>query len=1126
MLAAHLDANGVRQDPARSQWRPQSFRNDASVRRLDAMYIESKRGTAFGVPRGAYEDAIASMRAMERANSSRAAPAATAAPQWTALGPAPIINETPMFGTDPVGGPLANSSGKVTAIAADPTTSGRLFIGTAGGGVWMSTNGGTSFTPIFDGQPTLAIGAIALDPGTNPPTLYVGTGEANNTVDSYFGAGLFISTDLGSSWTQNTGGGSFSGLSFSRIAIDTSKTPRVIYVALSTGSSSNRAGVNFIDSNIVYNGLWKSSDSGMTWSQLALPAQGACPSFSGYCPAEDVAIDFYYPSHVYAAIYQSGVFASTDSGNTWQPLSFPGVANTQIGRASIVVRNNNVFVALGAADGHEYLGMFRATYENIFSQVQMPSANLPTSTIDGTDPQNFSMADYDQTLAFDAVDLSGLTVMFGGVGIYRSTDAGADWTFVGQNGGVHSDQHAIAADPFNTGHFFAGNDGGLYSYNSSSGNWTALNASLSTAMLQSLGPHPSNNNVMLAGSAGNGTSLFNGSQTGVTPQPWNGVDAGHGGFAVFDRVNPTFAYHSSMTSPTGSASIARSTNSGVTWDASQPTFALQSALATANDQGAGYFPPLAVDPLISRRLFFGAHSVYVSTDTGLSWARQTTRDLTGQCSDGACAIQDLEFEPSMHNIAYSLSTQTFSTGSPTPFKIFQTSQADVQVDNAHPNGGTWTDVTVNLPFNPANTQATGLALSAFNPAVAFLSISGFTSATGIGHVFMTNDSGGHWFRDDGNPQNVFPPPATSIPDIPVLRMMVDINDRSGQTVLAGTDIGVFRSTDLGQTWAPYNLGVIPIVPIFDIEQNLNGVTFAGTHGQGAFELSGALGPIPTPTSVPSAAGATPTPIATRTATPTKTATPTRTATPIPTPTATTTPTLTPTVTPTLTPTPTATATPLSVALTITPAQRRFGNVMFGNNGATSKVQTFTVINKSADAIAISGESFSGPAAADYQVVARGTTCGSTLGPRQRCSFAVTFQPGALGVGNAIVMISDNADNSPQTASLSGEGFEGPITVAPRALSFGAVAVGAAPQKPFSITNHNSVGLTISNIASTSADFVPSMTCMGVLNAGATCQVEVTFSPAAGGTKARSGTIQIFDNAAKSPQIVRVSGSAG
>jgi hypothetical protein len=71
-----------------------------------------------------------------------------------------------------------------------------------------------------------------------------------------------------------------------------------------------------------------------------------------------------------------------------------------------------------------------------------------------------------------------------------------------------------------------------------------------------------------------------------------------------------------------------------------------------------------------------------------------------------------------------------------------------------------------------------------------------------------------------------------------------------------------------------------------------------------------------------------------------------------------------------------------------------------------------------------------------------------------------------------------------------------------------------------------VGLTVSNIVSASSDFTPSTTCVGVLNAGATCTVDVTFSPAAGSAKARRGSIQIFDNAAKSPHIVRVSGSAG
>ena len=102
-------------------------------------------------------------------------------------------------------------------------------------------------------------------------------------------------------------------------------------------------------------------------------------------------------------------------------------------------------------------------------------------------------------------------------------------------------------DPFHPGNFFVGNDGGVYSFNPSSGNWSALNASLSTALLQGVGPNPSNDNVTLAGSAGNGTVRFNGAQTGVTPQPWNAVDNGDSGFALFDRVNPTFAYHSFMT---------------------------------------------------------------------------------------------------------------------------------------------------------------------------------------------------------------------------------------------------------------------------------------------------------------------------------------------------------------------------------------------------------------------------------------------------------------------------------------------------------------------------------------------------------------------------------------------------
>ena len=152
---------------------------------------------------------------------------------------------------------------------------------------------------------------------------------------------------------------------------------------------------------------------------------------------------------------------------------------------------------------------------------------------------------------------------------------------------------------------------------------------------------------------------------------------------------------------------------------------------------------------------------------------------------------------SMNNVAYALSTQTFETNGATGFKIFHTSQANLQVDGLHPNGGAWNDLTINLPFNSRQSQATGLAVNPFNASVVYLTLSGFTAATGIGHVFVSNDSGAHWFRADGNSGNNVPPPASAIPDVPVLRLLVDGNDRSGEHA-AGWDR--YRGISLHQRW--------------------------------------------------------------------------------------------------------------------------------------------------------------------------------------------------------------------------------------------------------------------------------------------------------------------------------------
>jgi len=888
-------------------------------------FLLSRRGLNFGLPPNAYRKAIAQMRRQEREASAIAtldatgSTPATAPLGWNALGPLPLLSEVPTFGGVPLGSALAGVTGRVTAMVADPTASGRMFVGTGDGGVWMRANAGAAFVPIFDLEPALSVGSLALDTTTTPnPTLYVGSGEGNGSADSYYGEGVFVSTNLGASWTQ-LGASQFAHASIASLAVDTTQTPRVIYAAVTYGSSANRADASWVEGDFSQNGLWRSPDGGASWISYPAGTFGACPYFtSDPCPAESVVIDPASPAAVLVSILGVGVFRSSNSGFSWTQANLPNLSGG-VGRASVAAAGGVAYAIVGAEDGIEFAGFYQSPDDGVtWNSESIPSATVGGVTIDGSSSSNFSESFFDQTLAIDPADATGSTVAFGGVGIYRSVNAGAAWTSLAPSGGTHSDQHAIAFDPTSAHSFYLGNDGGLYYFNSGAHTWTALNSSISAAQAQSVGPHPTNSTIALAGFQDNGTALFNAAEPAALS--WTQIDDDDGGFALFDPVNPNFAYHTFATTSAGPR-VSCSTNGGATFSSASSSAALQAAMESAGDPGAAYYPPLASDPAVAEHVLFGAHSVYVSNDGMATWAPQTTQDLTGGCNSGACALEDLEIAPSDNTKAYALSMETNTTFRPTPFKIFTTVQAGVQVSGAQPNGAEWIDKTAELPSYvfPDSTQATGIAVSPFNYNVAWLSLSGFTAATGIGHVFVTTNFGGSWTQADGNPTLQSPPPAGALPDVPVLRLLVDRNDPTGNTVLAATDIGIFQTTNGGNTWVPFNLGVIPAVAVFDIEQNLSGVVFAATHGRGIFELTGEGTPgIPTATpdatiSPTPTASATPTATRTGTATPSNTPTVTRTATATPSVTATATLTATATTTPTVTATPTATASSTATA---------------------------------------------------------------------------------------------------------------------------------------------------------------------------------------------------------------------
>ena len=606
-------------------------------------FFLSRRGLNFGVPHGAYRKAIAQMRMQERGASGsntleRAgsmAPAVTLA--WNALGPLPLLDEIPTFGGVALGSALTGVTGRVTAVVADPTVSGRVFVGTGDGGVWMRANASAAFVPIFDLEPTLSVGALALDTTTNPnPTLYVGSGEGNGSADSYYGQGVFVSSDLGASWTQ-LGASTFTHASIASIAVDTTRTPRTIYAAVTYGSSANRADASWVEGDFSQNGLWRSGDGGESWISYPTGTFGACPYFTNDpCPAESVAIDPASPTAVLVSILGVGVFRSSNSGFSWTPAILPGLTGG-VGRASVAAANGVAYAMVGAADGIEFAGFYKSADDGVtWTQASVPSATVGGVTLDGSNSSNFSQSFFDQTLAIDPADVTGATVVFGGVGIYRSTNFGTNWTSLAPSGGTHSDQHAIAFDPAGAHSFYLGNDGGLYRFDAGTVSWAALNTSIGVAQAQSVGPHPTNSSVVIAGFQDNGTALYNAGQPPASS--WTQVDNLDGGFALFDTVNPLFAYHSFATTTAG-AWVSRSIDGGVTFNSAASSAALQTAMATAGDAGAAYFPPLASDPAVAQRVLFGAHSVYVSSDAMATWSQQTTQDLTGGCNSGECATR-------------------------------------------------------------------------------------------------------------------------------------------------------------------------------------------------------------------------------------------------------------------------------------------------------------------------------------------------------------------------------------------------------------------------------------------------------------------------------------------------------
>jgi photosystem II stability/assembly factor-like uncharacterized protein len=603
------------------------------------------------------------------------------------------------------------SSGRVAAVAADPTDLNTVYIAAAAGGVWKTSDGGTTWTPLTDDQTTLFMGAITVAP-SDPNTIYAGTGEADNSVDSYYGRGVLKSTDAGASW-KLLGNSQFDRRTIAKIVVSPTD-PNMVYVAVSAEGTHGTPASN------PNTGIWRSTDGGATWTNTTT-------KISTTDDYSDLAMDPSNPKILFAAVGTNfgtpanGIYKTTNGGGSWSPAgNFPRGVDNGNTRLAIAPTNDMVLYA-SIADWFS---------GGIFKMMKSTDGGVTWKQL--PKPPNYmgSQGWFDSTLAVDPsnpdIIYAGGAAGPSGTGagsIIRSLDGGATWSdlSVGSDGhGPHVDHHGIGFDA--AGRLLDGNDGGIWRLdNQTPVRWSDLNSNLQITEFIGIALDPTDPNVAYGGSQDNGTIKFTGSLS------WKlSAGLGDGGFVRIDFNAPQTLYHTFYFGRPGF--LERSDDGGISWVGKTNGI---NPLDNAN-----FYPPYVMDPSNSSRLLLGTDRVYETTNRGDLWRSLSTPNANGWLSQNP--IDSLAVAPSDVNTIYA------SAGG----RIFVTTN----------HGAAWhqrnipgvTDSFSDLLVDPADSQIAYAVRDQFNG----------------GHVFRTTNGGVTWTNISGNL------PGSSLPNLPAYTIAV------------------------------------------------------------------------------------------------------------------------------------------------------------------------------------------------------------------------------------------------------------------------------------------------------------------------------------------------------------------
>ncbi len=671
----------------------------------------------------------------------------------------------------------SNIGGRITALAVDETNN-IIYAGAAAGGLLKSTDEGKTWEPKTDNFPSLSVGALKIDPA-HPNIVYCGTGEANISTDSYAGFGMLKSTDFGETWFV-------SGLEKSRHIAEIEIHPlntSLIYAAVSGGLYSK-------DDN---RGIYKSTDAGETWNNVLF--------ISDSVSAIDVAVDPADVNRVYAAVWErlrgpsfrkaagemSGIYISTDAGNSWnEAVNGLPVNNPEIGRISIAVAPTNpdyVYALYKSADKpngsvNKFYGFYRSTDKGA-DWTQLPGDYLSK--------EFYNFGWYFGLIEVDPNDYR--TLYIGDIDLFKSTDGGESWKNITNSYShsmltQHPDQHALWIDPQNPSHLLAGNDGGLFKTANGGSSWSKIFdlpiSQFYNSAIDYLKPERKYGGTQDNGSMRTPDGSYDG---------WEQILGGDGFHCAVDYTNSDIIYAEYQ-----NGGLSKSTDGGNTF---------RSAASGINLARTNWNTPFIIDPKYHNTLYLGSDKLYRTTNGASSWSAispDLTRGLNGFLGN-ITAISAGYVHDSSDAVIYAGSSDA---------KVSVTTDA----------GTHWKDVTGNLP----NRYITSIKADERNPAVAYVTLSGYNLDESNPHIFRTTDFGQNWTDISGN-----------LPDVPLNSVVIDYDHDS--VLYVGGDAGVYYTADLGQQWNVLGEG-LPNSPVFDLSYHQPAkILIAATHGRSMFEMN-------------------------------------------------------------------------------------------------------------------------------------------------------------------------------------------------------------------------------------------------------------------------------------------------